>query len=165
MRPLARVGLVLAGFAAAIVAASLALQVYVASTPAVDRTGGMSAFGDSLYFLGALGIAAIPAAGLALYYLRPYPAFWRTLSALSLVVMLVTLAAAAASIWNRSSSSLLVSLSPLWLLATPLFAGAFLLSAVFAPTRSARIALICACAVQAAAFAFVILSWVQSAAG
>jgi len=41
----------------------------------------MYAFGDSVLFLGVLGVAAIPATGTALFFLRPRQGFWRTRAA------------------------------------------------------------------------------------
>ena len=61
----------------------LVTRVYITATPTVDRqgAGGMTAFGDSFFFLIVLGGAAIPATVAALYFLRSNPGFWRVLSA------------------------------------------------------------------------------------
>jgi hypothetical protein len=77
MRPVAKAGLVTLGFIAAFAIAWLVVGIYVAATSGPDRqsSSGMYAFGDSLLFLGAFGLAAVPATGAALFFLRPRPAF------------------------------------------------------------------------------------------
>ena len=61
MKPVAKVGVVVVGYLAAIAIACVALSIYVATTSGPDRQtyGAMFAFGDSLYFLGVLGVSAI----------------------------------------------------------------------------------------------------------
>src|SRR5678816_4927434 len=83
VRPVAKAGIVVAGYVAAVAVASLVLRVYIAATSGADRQtyGGMYAFGDSLLFLGVAGVAAIPATGTALFFLRSHRGFWRVLSA------------------------------------------------------------------------------------
>ena len=82
MRPAAKAGIVVAGYVAAVGVASLVLRVYIAATDGPDRQTyvGMYAFGDSLLFLGVASVAAIPATGAALFFLRPYRGFWKVLS-------------------------------------------------------------------------------------
>jgi hypothetical protein len=94
-RPITKVGAIAVGYGVAVVIAMLVMRVYMAATSSVDRqgSGGMSAFGDSLVFLAALGVAAIPATGAALFVLRSRPAFWRVLSGGSLIVACTALLA------------------------------------------------------------------------
>jgi hypothetical protein len=91
----AKVGIVAGGYALAFAIASLVLRVYSAATNGPDRQtyGGMVAFGDSLLFLGVLGVAAIPATAAALYFLRSRPGFWRVLSGAALAVAATALVA------------------------------------------------------------------------
>ena len=67
-----KVGLVVAGYIVAFLITVAFIAVYTAATNSPDRqaSGGMSAFGDSLLFLGVLGMASVPATGAALYFLR-----------------------------------------------------------------------------------------------
>jgi hypothetical protein len=53
--------------------------MYAAGTIGPDRqtSSGMVAFGDSILFLSVFAVTAIPATGAALFFLRPYPLFWR----------------------------------------------------------------------------------------
>lgn len=67
-----RAGIVAAGYVAAALGAFAVLAVYRAAggNGGHDDGGGMRAFGDSLLFLAAFGVAAIPATGLAFLFLR-----------------------------------------------------------------------------------------------
>lgn len=134
-RPAARVGIVAAGYVIAFVIAALVLRIYVAATASPDRiaSGGMFAFGDSLLFLAVLGVGALPATALALFYLRSQLTFW---------------------LWR--------AIAPLRILVAPLLALFFLLSGVFAPTRVARLCLLGASAIEFVAFASVVFTWVTS---
>src|SRR5262249_5052254 len=70
MRPLAKVGLVGAGYVGAFAIASAVVTAYVASTSRPDRQnyGAMVDFGDSLLFLAVLGVAAVVPTGTALFF-------------------------------------------------------------------------------------------------
>jgi hypothetical protein len=46
----------------------------------------MYAFGDVLLYLGTFAVAAVPATAGALFFLRPYPRFWKALSATARVI-------------------------------------------------------------------------------
>ena len=156
MRPIAKAGLVAIGYVAAVAAAWLVLHIYIAATSGADRQtyDGMYAFGDSLLFLGALGLAAVPATAAALYFLRPRPAFWATLSVVSLVIAGTGVLAA-----GVYSSAPVVTLR---IFVAPLLAMFFLLAGLLAPNRRARIALIAATTIEAVAFAYVVLGWVYA---
>jgi hypothetical protein len=64
MKTAAKLGLVGAGYGAALVIASFVVAAYVAGTNGPDREtyGAMFAFGDTLLFLGVFTLAAVPAA-------------------------------------------------------------------------------------------------------
>src|SRR5436305_15127236 len=120
----------------------------------------MFGFGDSLLFLAVFGLAAAA----ALFFLRPRPAFWLTLSVAALVVATTSVAAFLVQIGPRvfSSPYLLQSWSgfvPLRIFVAPLFAIFFLLSGLIAPNRSARISLILATTIETAVFAYVTFTW------
>jgi hypothetical protein len=66
-----KLGLVLGGYAAALLLAwgVVRLQGIVSSRPDQQASGGMSAFGDALLFLGVFVMAAIPPTAALLYFL------------------------------------------------------------------------------------------------
>lgn len=165
MKPLAKIGIVVGGYVAAFAIAAAATSLYIATTSYIDRQtySGMSAFGDSLVFLFALGAAAVPATAAALWFLRPYGRFWSVLSVAALVIAATGLLAAleyflAQGTDPRSGAHAWSALAVLRLLVAPLFAGAFCLAAVFAPNRRARIALLLATVMDATGFACAALS-------
>ena len=166
MRPAAKAGIVVAGYVAAVGVASLVLRVYIAATDGPDRQTyvGMYAFGDSLLFLGVASVAAIPATGAALFFLRPYRGFWKVLSIGGLATAATAILASVLFLATRSATGhgVLYSwamVTPLRILAAPLLALFFLLCGLFAPTRSARICLASAAAIEVVAFMSVAGTW------
>jgi hypothetical protein len=166
MRPAAKAGIVVAGYVAAVAVASLVLRVYIASTSGPDRDtyGGMYVFGDTLLFLGVAAIGAVPATGLALFFLRSYRGFWRVLSIGGLATAATAILASGLFHAMRSATShgVLYSwamVTPLRILAAPMLALFFLVSGLFAPTRSARICLTSAAAIEVLAFVSVAGTW------
>ena len=111
-----------------------------------------------LLFLAVFGVAAVPETAAALFFLRPCHSFWLVLSVVALVLGLTGVAdcveflAARTAFRAGSTPSAWSALAVLRILAAPLFGLAFLLSGLFAPSRSARIALIAATVVEAAIF-------------
>lgn len=169
LKPLAKAGVVAAGYFAACVLATAVVAIHVAATNGPDRQGasGMYAFGDSLFFLAAFGVASIPATGTALYFLRPCRSFWRVHSVVALAIATSGLAAIIAyasarsigpgsigpgSIGPASIFSTLSSMSVLRILIAPLFAVGFFLSGLFAPNRPSRSALLIAAAADVVVF-------------
>jgi hypothetical protein len=146
---------------------SLVAAIQLADTSGPDQQGGMAAFGDSVMLLAVFGVAAIPATLAALFFFRPYPAFWLTLSIASLAA--ASTSGIAAVIHGASSavepSSFLqrwVAFAVLRILVGPLFAVLWLVSGLFAPKRSARFALMSASMIETAAFAHVAFGWFRS---
>jgi len=124
----------------------------------------MYAFGDSMLFLGVFGIAAVPATGAALYFLRSATRFWRPLAIIGLTIAGTSLVAAVLYLGARgsvpgSTMQAWAAFSVLRILVAPLFGIAFFLAALFAPTRSDRIALLAATLIEAVAFGAVALTW------
>ena len=76
LRPAAKVGIVVGGYVLAVAVALAAVRIYIASTGSLDRqvSGGMTAFGDALFFLAVFGVAAIPPTVTALLFLVSW---WR----------------------------------------------------------------------------------------
>jgi hypothetical protein len=165
LKPLARVGLVAAGYGVAVVIAFAAVSVHAALTGSGRDPGGMAAFGDSLLFLAVFGVAAIPATSGALFLLRSNRGFWRPLAITALGIAATGIAAGAIYLAARVSSvfDAWSALAVLRILVAPLFGLAFFLAGVFAPSRSERIWLLIASAVEAAVFACVVFTWIVGA--
>ncbi len=124
----------------------------------------MSAFGDSLLFLAVFVVAAVPATGAALFFLRPFSSFWLILSVVAPCVAITGLAALFVYVAAQTANAHSVlhswsDLAVLRILATPLFGLAFLLSGLFAPSRPSRIVLLVATASEAVVFAGITFTW------
>ncbi len=164
LKPASRALLVAAGYLAALV---VAVAVVAAFGARAEVSDGMAAFGDSLLFLAAFGLAAVPATGAALFFLRPHARFWQGAAIVALGIAATGLGALAAYLSGREldTGSVLAawsSLSPLRLLAAPLFALAFVLAAVFSPSRTCRGMLLAAAAGEAAVFLWVAAEWYRA---
>jgi hypothetical protein len=169
MKPLAKAGVVAGGYVAAVAVATLVVNIYINATNTPDRmsSGGMYAFGDGMLFLGVLGLAAIPATGAALFWLRSSAAFWVWLSVAALVIAATSVAAVLIYQTARHSAAStmgpLAAFAVLRLLITPGCAGLFLLAGVFAPSRTPRMRLLAAAAIELIVFAGTAFMWVWSA--
>src|SRR5204863_3146649 len=161
MTPRIKVASVLGGYVVAFLIASAVVAIYVAATSGANRQayGAMYDFGDSLLFLAVFGVAAVPATAAALFFLRPCRSFWLALSVVALAIALTGVAACIEFLAARTAFRA-GSILPAWsglavlrILVAPLFALTFLLSGLFAPSRSARIALIVATVIETAIFA------------
>ncbi len=150
MRPLAKVGLVVAGYVLAATVAAAAVTLFHLVTIS-GPNGGMNAFGDCLLFLAVFGVGAVLPTGAGLFFLRPWNAFWRGFSATALVFALTSLAAFI--VVNIDDRSMLGGLVFLRILVAPLFSLNFLVSGFFAPNRASRMALFVAAGIEAAGFA------------
>jgi hypothetical protein len=166
MRTLAKVTLVVLGYIGALAIAIAATSLYIAATDTADRDtyGAMFAFGDSLLFLGIFGLAAVLPTCAALYFLRPYRPFWRALSITA--VAIATSGAVAFCVFlamrgadPNSPASVWPALAVLRILVAPLFALAFLVSALFAPSRIPRIALLAATSLEVFASLYYVFMW------
>ena len=78
----------------------------VAAASGTDRQtyGAMYAFGDDLLFLAVSGVAAIPATGAALFFLRARRGFWKALSVASLATAATAILAAGLFLATRSAT-------------------------------------------------------------
>lgn len=155
-RPMTKTLLVLSAHLAALLVAVGVVAIHAALTDGPDRiaSSGMHALGDLLLFLGAFTVAAMPASGLALYYLRAAAGFWRLAGGTALAVAATSLLPLADYLgFGNGADHPAVSLwSPLRALAAPFLAGAFLFAGLFAPTRGGRLALFAAAGIETAAF-------------
>ena len=163
----AKIGLVVAGYAGAVLVAWAGVAIYIAATAGPDRvaSGGMYAFGDSLLFLAIFGAAAVPPTGATLFFLRPYPSFWLALAAAAIAIAFTGLSAVGLyfAAQGAGSSRTVQDWSMyaiLRILVAPLFALAFLVGGVMSPHRSARIALWAATLSEAAVFAATVARWI-----
>jgi hypothetical protein len=165
MRAAAKIGLVAAGYVGAFLVASAVVAVYVASTSGQDRQtyGAMYDFGDSLLFLAVLGVAAVPATGAALFFLRPHRSFWLAICAApavavtALVAMIECVAAQGAG--GAAAHTAWSALAVLRILASPLFAGAFFLAALLAPGWAFRLVLFSATLIEMLVCGWVTFTW------
>jgi len=166
MDRLSKPGVVLIGYAAALLVSCVAFYVYgyvLSRNPALHASGGMQAFGDFLLFVGLFGFLALFPTALALYHLRPFEKFWRVFSIASLVLAVSGLLAAV--MIGRPQQSpwavLVVGFFGLVkILGAPLLGFGFLMCAVIAPTRRSRRFLIAAAAIEFVVGAYVFVSLV-----
>ena len=164
----AKVGLVLGGYAVAVLVAFGVVASWSASHAAgAQGSEGMAPFGEGLLFLAAFAAASVPATAAALFFLRPFETFWRVLSAASLAAAATGVIAAATFYTARlaEAGSVLHTLNMfaiLRVLAGPLFALAFLVSGVFAPGREARMALLVSTVLESLAFIAVASTWMPA---
>ncbi|MBV8063613.1 MAG: hypothetical protein JOY51_08455 [Nevskia sp.] len=165
---LAKAAVVLAGYGAALVIASAAVEMRIALENPADVQGspGMYAFGDTMYFLFAFcACAALPTAA-GLWFLRSSERFWSLLMGSASVIAVTGLAALVvyyAGIRQPIGSplALAASFAVLRLLIAPVLAGASLLGLLLAPNRRTRIGLFRSMIVElvCAAGIFVHLLW------
>ena len=165
MKTLTKVGVVAAGYGAALLAASAAVAIRVAGTsgPVAQASSGMYAAGDAMLFVAVFaGVGVVPT-GAALFFLRPYPRFWVVLSRVAVGVAATGLAAvilfAAGRRAGPSALATLGGLSVLRLLAAPLLAPVFGVCAALAPERPPRLMLLAAAALEAVVCVYIGVVW------
>ena len=168
MRAARKISLVAAGYIGAFLIATLVVAVYVARTDGPDRQtyGAMYGFGDSLLFLAVFAVSAVLPTGAALYLLRPYRRFWVALSSMALAVASTGLASAVVYTVGRAATGTstlgsLAGFATLRILVAPVCALGFALSGLLAPARAPRMALFAATFIDAAAFAYVAVTWIR----
>ena len=166
MRAAAKVGLVAAGYVGAFLVASAVVAIYITSTSGPDRQtyGAMYDFGDSILFLAVLAVAAVPATGAALFFLRPHRSFWLAICVAAPAVAVTALVAmiqyvAGQGAGGAAAHTAWSALAVLRILASPLFAGAFFLSGLLAPGRAFRLVLFTATLIEMVVCSWVTLTW------
>jgi hypothetical protein len=166
MKPLAKVGVVVAGYIAAALVASAAVAIRIASTsdPDAQASSGMHAFGDLLLFVAVFGVAALVPTGAALVFLRPYRRFWTGLAIVGLGVAITGLAAVVLFAVGRhaaapSSLATWAGLAVLRILPAPLRALVALVCASLSPSRFPRLALLAVTVVEAAVSGYAVFVW------
>ena len=165
-RPLAKIGVVAAGYIAAVILASAVVAVRVASTsgPDAQAASGMYAFGDAVLFVAVFGVAALVPTGAALIFLRPYRTFWYVMSGLGLTIALTSVAAAALYAFGRDAVqpaplATWAAFSVLRILLAPLLAAVFLVFTVLSPYRSPRLGFLTATAIETAVTVYAGFVW------
>jgi hypothetical protein len=150
--------LVAGGYLGAALLACAVVAARAALVGGADRqaAAGMYAFGDSLLFLGAFAVAAVPPTAAALFFLRARDGFWRGLSIASAVLAGTAVPAAVLYYAVPDWSGLAV----LRLLVAPALAAFAFLAGIMAPSPGPRHLLLACGATEAAAFASVALRWV-----
>jgi hypothetical protein len=161
MKAPAKIGVVVGGYLLAVLlgAGVVGIHVMLTSGPIAQASGGMYAFGDGILFLGVFGVGALPPTCAALYFLRPYQLFWRGISIAALVLASTGVVAVVGYITGRDPGGL----AAVRILAAPLFAAFFFLTALFASNRSSRILLFVATFIEAAGFAVAAVRFVAGA--
>jgi hypothetical protein len=159
--------IVVGGYAAALLTALAVTGAQVAATsgPAWQGSSGMLAFSDTALFAGIFALTAMPATCAALFFLRPVRTFWRVASVVALVIATTGLGALVYYLVSPSTGATLGAWSALALiliLLAPLLSAAFFLALLFAPTRSARLALLAGSVIEGGVFVWVALVWWRS---
>lgn len=166
VRPVVKIGVVAAGYVAAIILASAAVAVRVASTsgPDAQASSGMYAFGDTVLFVLVFGAVALVPTGAALIFLRPYRAFWYVMSGLGLTISLTSVIAAALYAFGRDAVepaplAAWAAFSVLRILMAPLLAVVFFVFTVLSPYRIPRIGFLAATALETVVTAYAGFVW------
>lgn len=158
----ARIGLILGGYAAALVAAVLAIFVYASMTSGPDRdaSSGMYAFADALIFVLVFSAGSIAPTGLLLYFLRAFAAPWRIFSSVGLAVSITGLFAAMSIAQQDLASGAWSMLAAPRVLVAPLLAGSFVFVGMFSPSRPCQRWLFTAAVVECLTSAYGFIHWV-----
>jgi hypothetical protein len=161
--------IVVGGYGFALLAASAVTGAHVVATsgPTWQGSSGMLAFGDTTLFVGVLAVTAMPATCAALFFLRPVRRFWHVASIVAIAIAATGLAALVYYLVSPGSEAALgpwPALALIRILLAPLLSATSFFALLFAPTRSARVALLAASVMEAGVFAWAALAWWRSAA-
>ncbi len=166
MARLAKVGIVVGGYVAAVIAAVIAAQLYNARMAAMpyDTSGGMYAGGEAITSLAVFLMVALVPTLLALWFLRGNERFWNTVAVASLVFAVVGFVAVLSPMVlqnaTRSIAGLIMELVRVsHLLGAPFWFVAFVLFAFLAPSRLARRTLVAAIGVEFVTGVCVAVHW------
>jgi len=157
IRPLAKVGIVIAGYVAAFAIAAAAVNARDLHASAQDQaSSGMYAWADMILFLEVFGLAAILPTALALYFLRPIRGFWIMFSVAALAFAATGLGAALIVVLTSQMNHepalyvvrLLAALGFLREMLSPAAGVTFVLATFTAPNRRFRLALLAATLIE-----------------
>jgi hypothetical protein len=159
LRPSAKAGIVVGGFAAAFAVAWVAVEIRQRLTqgPEAQASAGMYAFGDLVLGVFVFGVLALVPLGLALYWLRPVAHFWTNLTRGAVLFALTGPLALIVSGWLRQSAGNWAIASDARFGLMPLTALAMSVCGLFAPQPKLRWVLIGAALVEGSLFAAVVL--------
>ena len=143
---MAKVGVVVGGYLAAILLAVGVVLLYINQTNVPDRdaSSAMYAFGDALLFVAVFGIVSTIPTGVALVFLRRSRKFWIAFCVVALVMACTSLGAVAVTVLDSRQFALGASfdgwatLSVLRILVSPFIALSLGLSAMVAPRADFR---------------------------
>jgi len=164
---LAKVGIVVGGYVAAILFAVCVVSIYISQTSGTDRQtyAAMFDFGDSLLFLAVFGVVSTIPTGLALVFLRRSRAFWVACSVTALAIASTALAAVAITLLTTTGVTVSASLNA-WaglafprIFVSPFLAASFGLSALVAPEARFRWFLFGVASVESAASLYGFFHW------
>ena len=162
----AKVGMVLGGYALAILFAFCLVAIYISQTsgPERDASAGMYAFGDALLFIAVFGVVSIIPTGLALAFLRQGPTFWVVCCVVALLVASTSLVMVGLNVLEPMGA-LSTGLSIWAMLAfpriflSPLLAALFGLAALIAPAKRFRWYLFSAAGIEGIASVYGFFHW------
>ncbi|MGA2605375.1 MAG: hypothetical protein ABSG14_14230 [Verrucomicrobiia bacterium] len=137
MNRLLKLGLVLAGYAAALLVTCAAFYVrgLLMRPDTSQASAGMQAFADLILFVGMFGFLSLAPTALALYFLRSHVRFWTLFSILCLAFAFT--GPVAAVLIKPSWGAMEIFKIPR-ILGAPLLCLAFLISAIIAPPCGCR---------------------------
>lgn len=161
-----KLGIVIVGYAVAVIAAIAAGWLYdlrMAAMP-YDTSGGMYAGGQMLTSLAVFLFVALVPTLIGLWFMRTDPKFWNGVAVVSLAFAIAGLVAvltpAAAGPPPQSLPHMLIGLLGLaQLFGVPLWLAAFALFAALAPTRESRRTLIVAAGIELVIGACAFVHW------
>jgi len=166
MKPVTKIDVVVGGYIAALLLAAVTVAIHgaVTSGPDAQASSGMYAFGDLLLFLGVFGVAGLVPTGAALFFLRPYRAFWSVTSGLGMVIALTGIGAAVLYAFGRqapapSPLASWVALAVLRLLAAPILALNFLAFAALSAYRTPRLTFLAAVVLEGLVTGYMAIVW------
>lgn len=158
-----RILMIVAGYAAALLIAGVAVYLHASYTD--PASSGMSAAGDAMLFVCVFTVAAIPATAATFHALRAVKAFWTVAATLSLIIATTAVAGLFAIMLRHDAATARatwVMLAPLRILFAPVLATIYTLAQLFAPSRATRMALLTAALVEAVAFLGAVFIWWHS---
>ena len=162
----AKLGMVLGGYALAILFAFCVVVIYISQTsgPERDASAGMYAFGDALLFIAVFGVVSIVPTGLALAFLRQSSTFWVVCCIVALLVACTSLVTVGLNVLEP-----MVALSPglsTWamlafprIFVSPFLAALFGLAALITPATRFRRYLLGAAGMEGIASVYGFFHW------
>ena len=154
IRTIAKPGIVIAGYVAAVIIATVAVNLrFLHQSAQAQNSPGMYAWGDLILFLEVYGLVAIVPTALALYFLRPIRTFWTAFSIGALAFAVTgSLAALMVALGYRETTqsflAILAAFGALREMMSPAAAVIFVLATLTAPTRRPRLVLLVAAVIE-----------------